>query len=216
MVDQIKSKYILKKIICHICEENKLKLFKYNNKLKKIFHFNLINYKLFKQTYMIGNKNGYGKEYNNLNDELVFEGEYIDGKRCGYGKEYFENKIIYEGKYLNGKRNGKGKLFNHVGRVRFDGVYLFGNIWESNGFYYKIKEGKGYIKEFDFYNNLLYEGEYKNGYGKEYYIDRKLKFEGIYYNGLRWNGKGYDINNNIIYELKNGKGYIKEFDYKVI
>ena len=99
---------------------------------------------------------------------------------------------------------------------------------------YLIKDGKGFIKEFNFKGLLIYEGDYlngkgkeydyiykkvvyvgeyldgkRNGKGKEYYLKGNLKFEGEFKNGLKWSGNGYDENNNIIYTLKNGKGYIK-------
>ena len=58
------------------------------------------------------------------------------------------------------------------------------------------KNGKG--KEYDYNDNLIFEGEYKNGKrngkGKEYYSNGKIKFEGEYLNGEK-NGKGkkYDF-----------------------
>ena len=84
---------------------------------------------------------------------------------------------------------------------------------------YELKNGNGYVKEYDIYNNkLIYEGNYlngeKNGEGKKYlYENGNLIFEGEYLNGKKWNGKGYDKNSNILYELKDGKGYIKEYKW---
>ena len=74
------------------------------------------------------------------------------------------------------------------------------------------KHGKG--KEFDFDNNIVYEGEYENGnrkLGVEYYIIGTKKFEGEYKNGKRWNGFIYDSNMTNKYELICGNGFIKEF-----
>ena len=70
---------------------------------------------------------------------------------------------------------------------------------------YELKDGKGYIKEYDFYNYLEYEGEYlngqRNGKGKEYYGQGKIKFEGEYLNGQRYGkGKVYDDNGKISFE----------------
>ena len=53
-----------------------------------------------------------------------------------------------------------------------------------------MKNGKGYIKEYNKYeHNLEFEGEYlngqKNGKGKEYYYNNKLKFEGEYLTGKK-------------------------------
>ena len=85
-----------------------------------------------------------------------------------------------------------------------------------------MKDGKGYLKEYNYYGELEFEGEYfngkKNGKGKEYYNNKNLKFEGEYSNGKR-NGKGkeYNYNGLLIYEgeysddINNGKG--KEYDY---
>ena len=74
------------------------------------------------------------------------------------------------------------------------------------------KKYKG--KEYDFEDNLVFEGEYYNHqriYGIEYYIIGTKKFEGEYNNNKRWNGFLYDINNKHKYEINSGKGFIKEF-----
>ena len=70
---------------------------------------------------------------------------------------------------------------------------------------YEIKDGKGYIKEYD-YGELKFEGEYLNGKkwngkGKEYYDDGKIKFEGEYLNGKK-NGKGKEYYDNGKFNLK--------------
>ena len=63
----------------------------------------------------------------------------------------------------------------------------------SNNNIYRLKNGKGYIKEYNDKGKLIFEGEYvngeKNGKGKEYNYEGKLIFEGEYLNGKR-NGKG--------------------------
>ena len=66
-----------------------------------------------------------------------------------------------------------------------------------------MKDGKGYIKEYNKSNGILiYEGNYlngeRNGNGKEYYNNGKLKFEGVYLNGKRNEGKEYDKHAKII------------------
>ena len=70
---------------------------------------------------------------------------------------------------MNGKRNGKGKEYNNNnnGYLIFEGEYLNGKKWNGKGYYdnnilYEIKNGKGYIKEYEG-ENLIFEGEYKNG-----------------------------------------------------
>ena len=85
------------------------------------------------------------------------------------------NEILFKGEYLNGKRwNGEGYDTDRKKQ-------------------YEIKEGKGYVKEYNDFNGFLeFEGEYKNGErngrGKEYKGNQKA-FEGEYLNGKR-NGKG--------------------------
>ena len=44
---------------------------------------------------------------------------------------------------------------------------------------YLIKDGKGFIKELNFFGLLIYEGDYLNGKGKEYdYVSEKVIYEG--------------------------------------
>ena len=52
---------------------------------------------------------------NNFRGQLVYEGQYLNGERNGFGKEYDEKngKLIFEGQYLNGK-NGMGILKNMI------------------------------------------------------------------------------------------------------
>ena len=58
-------------------------------------------------------------------------------------------------------------------------------------------ERNGKRKEYNKYNELIFEGEYlngiKNGKGKEY-VNGKLIFKGEYLNGKKWNGKGIEYN----------------------
>ena len=79
------------------------------------------------------------------------------------------------------------------------------NIWKGkngngkgydfeNNIIYELKNGKGIIKEYsDYFNILDFEWEYlngeKNGKGKEFYDNANILFEGEYLNGKR-NGKG--------------------------
>ena len=126
--------------------------------------------------------------------------------------EYSHLVLLLEGEYLNGKRwNVKEYDINK-------------NI------IYEIKNGKGFIKEFDEPGNLIYEGEYLNGErhgkGKEYYTyysESKLSFEGEYLYGKR-NGKGklYDYAGKLVFEgdfingQKNGKGKNYNSDNEMI
>ena len=60
----------------------------------------------------------------------------------------------------------------------------------------EIKDGKGFIKELDFYGYFKYEGEYlngkRNGKGKEYSKYGYMEFEGEFKDGKR-NGQGKNI-----------------------
>ena len=133
---------------------------------------------------------------------LKYEGEYLNGERNGSGKEYFKEVLVFEGKYLNGKKwDGKG--YN-----------------KNQKLIYELKDGNGFIKEYDVFNELKFEGEYSNGEingkGKEYDIFSRLKFEGEYINGEK-NGKGKEYDNNeLIFEgeyfsnfKNNGREYMK-------
>ena len=151
MMEQIKSKYILKQIFLYLCKKSAVKLVMFNKNIMNILNINLLDYKLLSGKYFIGNRNGQGKEYNSYNDKLLFKGEYIDGKRYGYGKEYnADEKLLFEGKYMNGKRNGKGKEYFFDGKIKFEGIYLLGIKYNGKGYdknkkvIYEIKEGKGY------------------------------------------------------------------------
>ena len=74
----------------------------------------------------------------------------------------------------------------------------------NNNYYSLIKNGKGYIKEYNNENRLEFEGEYSNGNingrGKAYYRNGQLNFDGKYLNGLRKKGKEYNINGQLKYE----------------
>ena len=112
--------------------------------------------------------------------------------------------MICEGEYINGKRNGKGKKYDYKDdKLSFEGEYLNGKIWNGKGYNingnieFEIKEGKGYIKEFDYNGELIFEGEYlnglRNGKGKEFDSKGEIKFEGEYLDGKIWNGNGKDL-----------------------
>ena len=122
------------------------------------------------------------------------------------------SKLTFEGEYLNGKKwNGKGKIYNN-GKLAIEVEYLNGKIWNGKGYNkrgikkFEINNGKGYIKEYDYYIGILiFEGEYlngeRNGKGKEYYKNDNLfyAFDNLYFEGEYLNGK------------RNGKG--KEYYY---
>ena len=192
--------------------------------------YNLLGKLIFDGKYINGKKNGRGKEYFN-DGKIKFEGIYFFGTKYngkGYDKTnklIYEIKdgngyiyeldnfgyLIYEGEYLNGKKNGKGKEYYYKDKIKFQGIYL--NDIKMNGIgydinneaIYEIKEGKGHIKEYDYFGNLQYEGEYLygeiNGYVKEY-NNHTIIYEGDYANGKRsGNGKEYNKKSKeLIYE----------------
>ena len=96
---------------------------------------------------------------------------------------------------MNRKRwNGKG--YNRDGNIEFE-----------------IKDGNGKTKEYGYWGNMIFEGEYlngiRNGKGKEYNNDGQLIFEGEYLNGKRLKGteKEYIYSSILIFEGEylNGK-----------
>ena len=145
--------------------------------------YNSIGKLIFEGEYLNGIKNGNGIEYN-YNNKLMFEGEYLEGKRwnvkgydingnieCeikdgkGYIKEYnYYGQLEFEGEYLNGERDGKGKEYYDNGVLMFEGEYSNGKRWNVKGYNIngniecEIKDGKGNIKEYNYYGKLEFEG----------------------------------------------------------
>ena len=120
---------------------------------------------------------------------------------------YIDNRVKFKSVKYNKKIQKKLGL-NIIDFRRISGKY--------------IEENKGYIIEYNGYNNrTLFEGYYsngkKNGKGKEYNEENKLIFEGEYLNGKKYNGHGkeYDEDTgNLIFEFNylNGKITGKEYD----
>jgi len=155
---------------------------------------------------------GYLYKYDKFK-RLIFEGEFINGEKNGKGIEYFTNgDIEFEGEYKNDKRHGKGKEYHYNLKLKFEGEYKYGKKWDGveyrlNGdVVNKYQDGKGFIKEYNNYNNLIFEGEYlngeRNGKGKEYIFDNGeiIEFEGEFLNGKK-SGKGKEyLDNKLIFE----------------
>ena len=128
MLKLIPSSFILKKIALYTKENKKLELFKYNKEFKVKLGINIINYRELSGKYIITEKNGLTKEYNDYDYTLIFKGKYLKDKRNGQRKEF--NNI---GEYLNGKRNGRGIEYDRDGNIIFEGVYFNGkNGMEKN------------------------------------------------------------------------------------
>ena len=195
----IKSIFFIQKLFSYIYDNRKLKLVLYNKNIQKIIGINLINYKFMCEKYIVYESKGVAKEYNIYNDELIFKGEYLNGKRNGLGKEYYDNILLFEGEYLNGKKwNGKG--YNKNGNIS-----------------YELKNGNGFMKEYNGKDKIYFEGYYKNGEkngkGTDYLTDYHfVVFDGEYYNGFKWNGRIYDKEGNVKFEIKKGKAFIKKYD----
>ena len=203
---------------------------KRNGQGKEYYLGNLI----FEGEYLNGKRNGKGKEYHN-NGKLKFEGEYLNGRRNGKGTEYYYNgQIKFEGDYYDNKIwNGIGYNKGKDYTVNVQNFLDYGNKNDIenndiiNQTIFTIKYGKGYVKEFDEYSKLIFEGEYingvRNGKGKEYdYNNNNVIFEGEYINGKRNGfGKEYNEQGELIFQGDykegkkwNGKGEIKKINEK--
>ena len=87
-IRDIKSAYIIKYIFSFINIKQKLNLIIYNKQLQKIIGVDIEDYKETSGKFKILEKNGKGREYILNTKILKFEGEYLNGKRNGEGKEY--------------------------------------------------------------------------------------------------------------------------------
>ena len=72
--------------------------------------------------------------------------------------------------------------------MEWKGIWLF---WKNK--VYKLNKGNGFIKEYDNYGRLIFEGNYlkgeRNGKGKKYF-DYNIIFEDDYLNGKKkWKRK---------------------------
>ena len=73
---------------------------------------------------------------------------------------------MFDGEYLNGKKyNGNIKEYYYDGKWFFHGDLLKGRKWNgklyepNNNKFYEIENGKGIIKEFNYFGELEFEGE---------------------------------------------------------
>ena len=149
MLAIIRSTYFIKIVFSSIRESTKLKLLKYSKEFQKLLQLTLINYKLFKNKYVVIDKSNHAKEieYINNREYVAFEGDYLNGQRNGKGKEYlYDGSLLFEGEYKNGKRTGRGKEFDGYCFLLFEGKYLMGK-----------KHGFG--KEYDDLGSLIFKGE---------------------------------------------------------
>ena len=193
MFKNIKSSYIIQKILSYIDKKRKLKIFKYNKHIQNLINIKLIDYRLMSNTFIIYQKNEKkGRQFISKNYKLIYEGEFLNGKRNGKGKEYYDNSnSLYEGEFLYGEKNGKGKEYYNGGILIFEGEYLNNKRWNGSGYdinnniIFTLKNGNGSVKEYNSNGTLKFEGKYlngeKSGIGKEYNKDGELIFEGEYF-----------------------------------
>ena len=170
MLNEIKSYFVLKKILSNLGLLRKLYLFQYNKRIQKILNINILDYQLLSKVYKIEGKNVMGEEYTISNNKLSFKGEYKNGKKNGIGTSYYYNigNISFEGNYQDGKKNGKGIEYDANGNIIFEGDYLNGYMYNGKGYddnnnlVYELKDGCGYVKLYSS-GKLSFEGEYLNG-----------------------------------------------------
>ena len=82
----IKSLYNLNEIFSFFNISRKLKIIIFNKELQKKLGIDIEDYKKMRRKYIVGERNGKGKEYDYFNDKLIFEGEYLNGEKNGKGE----------------------------------------------------------------------------------------------------------------------------------
>ena len=249
LLKKIRSSYILKKIFSFIYVNHKLDIIIYNKELQNKCGLDLEYYKFISQKYRTFEPNGIIKEFSKSTNNLIFQGKYINHRKEGEGIEFYENeegkekmrekfhglyskgyKIIGTGYTIRKQKyffliDNKGEEFFYNEKLCFKGDYFNGRRWNGIGYNYqgeeefKIKNGSGKVKEFNYFGTLIYEGEYSNGLrqgkGKEY-SNYVLRYEGEYLNGKKHGkGKEYDymgiLNCEGDYLYGEKSGFIKEY-----
>ncbi|MCQ2820080.1 MAG: C2 family cysteine protease [archaeon] len=81
-----------------------------------------------KDKYFIGyfkndKKEGPGKEFNKVEDQLVYDGEFKDNLRDGKGKYFYVNGDTFEGSFVKGKMHGMGKHTFKKSGATWEGNY---------------------------------------------------------------------------------------------
>ena len=82
----VKSLKIRKYIFSFLYEKKKLKMIINNKSYQNDFKIDIDNYKKLSGKYIIGERNGIGKEYISNAEILIFEGNYMNGIKNGKGK----------------------------------------------------------------------------------------------------------------------------------
>ena len=119
-IENIKSPYILGKLLSLLWENKKLDLLMHDKRLQRKMKISIKDYRKIRYKYKIAERNGLGKEYLINTNIIIFEGEYLNGRRNGKGKEYYENgKLKFEGEFINGiKIEGIG--YDIEGKIKFN------------------------------------------------------------------------------------------------
>ena len=214
-MNKIRSKYILNKCFSFLPTNTLLKLILLNKNFQSKVDITIENYKIASDYYT--NKDN--KIYRHSTNELIFEGKYEKGEKIE-GKEYKNGKLYFIGKYKNNLKY-KGTLLNIKGNSIFEGEFNKGLFW-SGKFHHpdsykyniiitsEIKNGYGFVIEYDYNCFLAFKGQYKEGKkfsGIEYNNFGNKIFEGEYkYNNLRWNGSFFSPDGKKVKKIKEGNG----------
>ena len=117
ILNQIKSLYIIKKVMLFLHQNKKLGLIKYSNYWLNKFNLNIEDIKKASQKYRIIDENNFLKEYLLDTNILIFKGEYLNKKRNGKGKEYHYNgRLKFDGDFINGKKMN-GREYDNKGNL---------------------------------------------------------------------------------------------------
>ena len=92
-LNNVKSSYILKRVLSFLYEKKRLNLIIYNKKIKRKLGINIDKYKSISGKIIIGERNGNGIEYKlGINNILLFKGEYLNGKKMEKEKNIMKMK----------------------------------------------------------------------------------------------------------------------------
>jgi hypothetical protein len=145
-----------------------------------------------------GEFHGKGKVY--IEGTVVYDGDWIEHNKDGFGKEYYQinASLKYEGDFSNDLYHGQG-AFYFMNGSKFVGQFVEGEFGEGT-FYEKINEkyeaveqvengtGKKFFVNGDYYTGELISG-IPNGTGKYYQADGYLLYEGEFLDG-KYHGQG--------------------------
>ena len=82
----VKSRFILIDIFAYLDIHKTLEIISYNKIIQEKLEISKDDYKKESGKYIIGERNGKGKEYDMRKNKLIFEGEYLNCKKMENGK----------------------------------------------------------------------------------------------------------------------------------